>query len=93
MDKEALQAITQIVDPEWHSGVPIVKAEIILESLLLLGYRKLPEGKPPLLSVKKMQAIAANVDDQGDYRYSHKEVRRILKAQIDSTMKWVKEQK
>jgi hypothetical protein len=40
-----------------------------------------------MLGVTEMQGIAAGMDDQGDTRYSHKEVRALLHAQLDHTRK------
>ena len=42
-----------------------------------------------LISIKDMRTIAANMDDQGDHRYSHREVRRLLKEQKELTLKEV----
>ncbi len=42
-----------------------------------------------LISIEEMRTIAANMDDQGDHRYSHREVRRLLKEQKELTLKEV----
>ena len=39
-----------------------------------------------IISIKDMRTIAANMDDQGDHRYSHREVRRLLKEQKELTL-------
>ncbi len=44
-----------------------------------------------LISIKDMRTIAANMDDQGDHRYSHREVRRLLKEQKELTLEEVGE--
>ncbi len=44
-----------------------------------------------LISIKDMRTIAANMDDQGDHRYSHREDRRLLKEQKELTLKEVGE--
>lgn len=44
-----------------------------------------------LISINDMRTIAANMDDQGDHRYSHREVRRLLKEQDELALKSVGE--
>lgn len=40
-----------------------------------------------VMGVNQMQEIAANMDDQGDHRYSHKEMRALLKKQAELSFK------
>lgn len=57
MDKEALKTIERFLNyTEWHSSIA-VQAETILGALMKLGYHKLPEDKPPLLSDEEIRQI------------------------------------
>lgn len=85
MNKEA-QKIRDWIDFRFGSHNTF-NEQLLSEFLLFvteeLGYHKLPEEKPRLLSIVEMQEISANMDDQGDGWYAHKEVRAILKVQRD----------
>ena len=100
MDKEAQEKIAQIIwftDQSCQSEHPTQRhldcAKEALKRLEILGYRKLPEGKPPVLSDKKI-AMAKNpilVEDWVDFiqyvRGVTEDDREVAKAQWDICVK------
>jgi len=56
----------------------------ILEDLEELGYHKLPEGKPPLLSEQELLDACRKEPDN----FTFKDIKLSAKAQWDSDIKW-----
>ena len=88
MDKEAQNRVAGIIDCNVKGYQPLASgdgiAEWILKALERLGYRKLPEGKPPLSK--------GNPYDYSDHRFGTEAIAydRGKQAQRDSDIKWMK---
>ena len=85
MDKEAqLNLIAHILESYFHTG----NVSLNLDTANVLynyGYRKLPEGEPPLLSDEAIKKLGWGWMLNYDY-----ELKDVLQAQRDSDIKWMR---